>query len=228
MNQSARASSFGDGFGSVPRRHLIKGQRLDWSKDMWTADGNDVGGTELLALGVTAGWRKWQDGRPIDRVPGHGEPPISREQLPDRDRRLWIYRDGKPEDPWRECCWLGLVDPKTKQHYTFVADFYWSLLSIEQFDAKISAARTRTGQPYLAVVALKSAAKKKDDPAAGLRPVLRIVRWVLKPELEGGAEDDDAPLPAGAGDEAIAEEGNAIEPASSGDYRRGLDDEIPF
>jgi hypothetical protein len=220
MNKPVNASNFaGDGFGFVPRsRTLNRGNMLLFAKDIFHADGEDLTGTQLLATGITCGWRKWENGHPIDRVPGFGQPPITREQLPDQNRSIWLYRDGKPEDPWRECFRLYLTDPETGQSFTFVTDSYWGLLTIERLDEQIAVARVRTGQPYLPVVELKTEPKKKDDPGAGVRPVLKVVKWVLASDAY--TSEGAAPLPA-------------AEPAtpSEGDETGGsrlADDNIPF
>jgi hypothetical protein len=104
------------------------GVRLRFDKGAWLHGETGVlfDGHELVALMSTlkVGWIKWFQGE----VSGHalglvseGFVPPRREELDDLDPTTWESdsNTGKPKDPWVNTNELVMIDPKTREIYTF-------------------------------------------------------------------------------------------------------------
>src|SRR5262249_31892144 len=122
-------------FFSSRRRHT----RLvsDWSSDVCSSDltkGDFVSGAynDEVPLGtkfqavmsrLNAGWVKWQDNRPAERIMGAvGESfqPPRRAELGDQDKQLWeTDNEGRPRDPWQFGNELVLIAVEDGKLYTF-------------------------------------------------------------------------------------------------------------
>jgi len=103
----------------VLRGTLLKFADWKWIKGAEATEVEE--GTQLVALGTTAAWVKWQGGKPVQyvmRQPGQKLP--DREELGDLDEALWeLGPDNKPRDPWQSTRFVYLLDPISVEMFTF-------------------------------------------------------------------------------------------------------------
>jgi hypothetical protein len=94
----------------------------------WTAGPQGLtvsAGTQLVAVVpfMAVGHCKWRDGQLVDErmvplAPGF-DLQEHRTKLDENDRSLWKEEDGRPRDPWSEAAKLPMVNPRTKERYTY-------------------------------------------------------------------------------------------------------------
>src|SRR5262249_11272580 len=115
-------------YGESANNQRIVGKLLKFSKGDYLAgqDGEEVSiGTKFVAAmdTLTVGWIKWQHARPVEHRMGaiaEGYTPPPRSELGDTDEDKWDLDDrGEPRDPWQFSNYLILLDPKTKDAFTF-------------------------------------------------------------------------------------------------------------
>jgi hypothetical protein len=241
-------TTFYDGFSNIPKSsNLIKGDWIKWLSGEFQIDGETVTGKRFIADSMRCGFRKWQDGKPIERANAIGQPALTRAELPDRNKALWVMRDGRPEDPWKPCRWLHLMDPETGAIATFVTETWSGVQAVDTLGEQICSMRGTTGRVVRPIIELRVATMKAGKYGAASKPAFRLVKWVDGPTLEetpqlaAPASGDEAkPIeavapqiaadaPAGneSEDGELVDELDEIEPRPR-DHRHELNDDIPF
>jgi hypothetical protein len=94
-----------DGWGDAAAEsaeRVIKGTLLKFADWKWTKgkEGTEVeDGTTLVALGTTAAWVKWSNGKPVEyRVRQEGRKLPDRDELGDLDEHEWeLGPDSQPK-----------------------------------------------------------------------------------------------------------------------------------
>jgi hypothetical protein len=120
-----------------------------------------------------AGHVRWQDGELADQawVPAFKfEPRRHRATLGDTDQSLWPQNEGgDPADPWKEAVMLPLVDPNTREEFTFSASSVGGVRAVKRLASayvKQMAAAPETTKGCLQVVSLGSSSYRHDDKEA--------------------------------------------------------------
>ena len=113
---------FGDegdgGFGFVasttggPRANFL---RFNGKSGVYTLNGEPVApGMRYIVGKATVGWVRLSAGERAERVyQKPGKPRVRREDLPDRDPKLWGSFGGQPKDPWGEEVALYCANPES-------------------------------------------------------------------------------------------------------------------
>jgi hypothetical protein len=130
VNLPATFSGFGgggdDGFGFVagatggPRASYL---RFNGKTGQYTLNGEPIApGMRLIVGKATAAFVRLSPGEKPERVYQEPDkPPVRREDLPDRDSKLWGTFAGQPKDPWNEEVSLYTADPETGELVIFTA-----------------------------------------------------------------------------------------------------------
>jgi hypothetical protein len=109
-------------------RRAIDGELLKFLKGDFEAGKDDrvvPVGTELVAImdSLAIGWMKWKGGKPSDYRMGllvDGFQPPRRSELDELESDTWeVDKSGDLKDPWAFTNMIVLIDPKTKEIYTF-------------------------------------------------------------------------------------------------------------
>jgi hypothetical protein len=241
-----------EAYADAVNRNRIIGELLKFSKGTWLAgrDGVEIeDGTELVA-GVDrleVGWVKWQDFRPVETRMGRvaeGFVPARRSELDDNESLHWPRDDvtGQPRDPWQLSNSLVLMDPESRQLFTFPTASKGGIGAIGRL-AGIYGKRVRQVPGELPVIALQHDSYKHPNKQFGriATPVFKVTGWVAREAfeeaLEGAVEmaaleeaeaatpdADPEPLPTKA-----KPKGKPLPPRGDGkprSYRK--DEDIPF
>jgi hypothetical protein len=162
-----------------------------------------------------AGHVRFQDGTLVDQdwTPAFKfNPRDHRAMLPDTDQDLWEKDEkGNPIDPFKEAAMLPMVDPNTREEFTFSTFSIGGTRAIKQLVGtfcKQMKAAPETTKGCLQVVTLGSSSYKHDDKKRGTiyNPVLEGIDWVRASDLllppepgeNGEPPPDDTPLPLAA------------------------------
>jgi hypothetical protein len=174
------------------RGTLLKFADWRWSKGK---DGDEVEkGTQFVAIGITAAWVKWVDGKPaqhIKREPGRVLP--DREELGDLDASLWQPGpDGKPRDPWQNTRYVYLLDPISMEVLTFSTSSFGGRAAAINLADQIKRMRGLGCASALPVVEL-GADKMPTKFGMKSKPLFKIVKWYGGGNENGGGPKEIAP-----------------------------------
>jgi|SRR6516165_4245692 len=134
-------------------------------------------GTQLVAIGVAAGWVKWQGGKPVEtRLRQPGKPLPVREELPDLEQLKWEKgADGQFRDPWQETKFVYLIDQRTAESYTFSTSSWGGREAVLHLGDAI--ARMRSVHPTATPVVALEASAMPTRYGRKSKPVFKIVDW---------------------------------------------------
>jgi hypothetical protein len=162
---------------------------------------------------MLAGHVVWKNGELADQewMPASKfNPRDHRAALGDHDQDLWPKNDkGEPVDPWKEAVMLPMIDPDTREEFTFSSSSVGGVRAAKRLAdtyTKQMRAAPETTRGCLPVVALSSSWYLPDDKKRGkiFNPVFEGVDWVRASDLllprEPGSDsepppDDGAPEP---------------------------------
>jgi hypothetical protein len=189
---------------------------------------------------MLAGHVLWRDGELVDQswVPAFQfNPREHRASLADQDQGLWPKDEhGEPVDPWKEGVMLPMVDPATREEFTFSSSSVGGVRATKRLASsyvKQMKAAPETTKGCLPIVALGSTSYQHPDKKRGTiyNPAFEGMDWIrasdllLPPEPGSDSEpppDDvpelDFPLDAPSPTETTAASTNA---ASTKHRRRG-------
>jgi hypothetical protein len=201
--KSGGPSWFGD-------RLKFNGKTGQWSAG---SQGLPIGQGRLLVAIIPemiGGCMLWKDGE----LAGQAWLPIAkfkycelRAKLGDQDQGLWPRNErGEPVDPWKEAVMLPLIDPATREEFTFSSSSFGGVRAakrlVDTYYKQIKAA-PETTRGCLQVVALGSGSYKHDDKKRGIiyNPVFEGIDWIRasdlvlppEPDANNGPPDDGAP-----------------------------------
>jgi hypothetical protein len=209
-----------DGWNSVPATTsgILRGQRMKLQQDghYYLAKSTEPFFTEqdLVVVGVVTAWQRWQDKKIAETrvtLPGQSHP--DRDELGFNDKVKWpVGYDGETKsDPWRDCRFLHLANPRSAQEFTLVVDNYHGRDAIGVLKDQIRNART--AHPS-AVPIIKLAAEQRRTKYGSLvwRPLFVVVDWHVSATDSGPVVRDASPP--------------QIEPPETLDGE--MDDAIPF
>jgi hypothetical protein len=189
---------------------------------------------------MVAGHVLWRDGELVDQswVPAFQfNPRDHRASLGDQDQDLWPRDEkGNPVDPWKEAVMLPMVDPATREEFTFSSSSVGGVRASKRLSSTYSKqmkATPETTRGCLPIVALSSSSYQHTDKKRGTiyNPAFEGMDWIrasdllLPPEPGSDSEpppDDipemDFPLaaPSSAGTNAAPTNPNSTKP-----HRRG-------
>ena len=255
-------------YADAVNQQRIIGDLLKFSKGEWLAgrDGEELAeGTELVAGcdQLLIGWIKWHDFKPVEYLMGRladGFMPAKRSDLDEQDEINWPRDEstGLPRDPWQLSNSMVLMDPGTRQLYTFAAASKGAIGAMGKLMGSYGK-HVRQAPDQLPIVALLSDSYKHSNKAFGKIhfPVLKVTSWTNRVEfdsvLSGALDDPGTDLPGTdlAPESEQHEEGGEAPPpvaktgpkpdypvaktgpkpdyaAAKGKRRRKADDEIPF
>jgi len=159
----------------------IQGTLLRYHDKQWFAGKEKTlipTGTSLIALGIKAGWKRWENGNAVDfvtEIDGHYP---KRHELGHDDERGWECGPGdKPTDPWQNSREVLLIDPHSCSTYTFCTSSVGGRSAVDDLkDAVRNARRVRTG-----VVPMISLEWQVMPTKRGLnsKPYFKIVDWSI-------------------------------------------------
>jgi hypothetical protein len=198
---------------------VIKGTLLKFSDWRWTKgkEGTEVPeGTQLVALGTTAAWVKWCDGKPVEyliRQPGKKLP--ERGELGDLDKTKWeLGPDDQPKDPWQNTRFVYLVDQVSAEAFTFVTASWGGRQAVNDLAEQIQ--RVRYGNPGASPIVELHAEPWPTKFGRKSKPFFKVMGWRGGgPDMidrHGGGPRNGGPTPA------------LVEASTS----RSTDDEIAF
>jgi hypothetical protein len=172
----------GDGFDvTEPRTGFITGSMVKFVDRDFIADKTEKlpEGAELVALSAVTAWVKWAEGRPAEhRVTHAGKAHPRREDLPDLDQEEWEIDEkftGKAKDPWHDCRYLHLLDPRTGRDLTFTTDTYGGRAAVGELkDAIRNVRHARPGAVPVVKLGWKMMSTQYGPRP---RPVFQIVEW---------------------------------------------------
>lgn len=148
MQQELMRQQQSDGWDSVPENtgQLIIGAKLKFKDGAWFADGEKVGNAKdatFAVADVTVAWVHWLGKKPIEhRVTKPGQRHPERDELPDRDEKLWEPGlDGSPEDPWKDTRYVLLIDIVSAAEFTFITDTHGGRRAVRDLKRQVSNSR---------------------------------------------------------------------------------------
>jgi hypothetical protein len=187
---------------------------------LWTygKDGLPVEDGRILVAIVPealAGHVMFKDGELVDQawLPAFKfNPREHRAELGDLDQTLWATgEDEKPIDPWKEAVMLPMVDPATREEFTFSSFSIGGVRAAKRLAStyvKQMKAAPETTKGCLPVVALGSDSYKHDDKRRGTihNPIFENQDWIRASDLllppEPGEDSEppphDTPVPLAA------------------------------
>jgi hypothetical protein len=236
-------------YADAVNQQRIIGDLLKFSKGEWLAgrDGEEIAeGTELIAGcdQLLIGWIKWHDFKPVEHQMGRlaeGFMPARRSDLDDQDEINWPRDEstGLPRDPWQLSNSMVLMDPGTRQLYTFAAASKGAIGAMGKLMGHYGK-HVRLAPDQLPIVALLSDSYKHSNKAFGKIhfPVLKVTGWINRMEFDSVLTGALDAAPEGEEHEEEHEEAPPVKkggPAPN-DYaaakgkrkRRSPDEEIPF
>ena len=170
----------------------------------------------MLAAVVTemlAGHLLWMDGALADQswMPAFKfNPRTHRASLGNQDQDLWPRDEkGEPVDPWKEGVMLPMVDPATREEFTFSSSSVGGVKATKRLASsfvKQMKAAPETTRGCVPIVTLGSSSYKPDDRKRGTiyNPVFEGMDWIrasdllLSPEPRSDSEpplSEDIPEP---------------------------------
>jgi hypothetical protein len=159
----------------------IQGTLLRYDDKQWYSGKEKTvipNGTRLVALGIKAGWKRWEDGRVVDFVTEIDGRYPKRHELGYDDQSVWeCGPDDEPTDPWQNSREVLLIDPHTCATYTFCTASAGGRSAVDDLkNAVRNARRLRPG-----VVPLVSLEWQPMDTKRGMKskPHLKIVDWSI-------------------------------------------------
>ena len=182
----------------VLRGTLLKFADWKWIKGVEATEVEE--GTQLVALGTTAAWVKWQGGKPVQyvmRQPGQKLP--DREELGDLDEALWeLGPDNKPRDPWQSTRFVYLLDPISVEMFTFSTSSAGGRSAVIDLADQIARMR-KLGHPNASPIVELGSAPMQTKFGRKSKPVFKIVKWygggsepkeIAPPSLQGETSDE--------------------------------------
>jgi hypothetical protein len=201
-----------DGWGDAAAEsaeYIIKGTLLKFADWKWTKGKESIEvehGTAFVALGTTAAWVKWSDGKPIEykvRQTGHRLP--DRDELGDLEEGDWeLGPDNKPKDPWANTRFIYFVDPTSAQAYTFSTSSWGGRQAVNDLAEQIQ--RVRFGKPGTSPLVELQSEPWLTKFGRKSKPFFKVIDW------RGGEPRNGGPTPAMV-------EGSTV---------RSIDEEVPF
>jgi hypothetical protein len=228
MSELAKRESapiFTDGWDDTAAEaesRVIRGSLLKFSEGRWfigTENEAVKEGCQLVAVGTSAAWVRWQGGKPVEyRSREPGVPMPEREVLGDCDRTSWENGpDGQPRNPWQSTRFVHLIDRQTAEAFTF------STSSESGIDCVINLAdqikRMRSQYPNAVPLVELGAAPMRTKHGLKSKPVLRVVGW-RNTALTVVIEQPEQLLPAPVT--------TATSASVQGKTINDMDDDIPF
>jgi hypothetical protein len=196
-----------DGWGDAAAENaerVIKGTLLKFSDWRWTKgkEGTEVKeGTTLVALGTSAAWVKWHNGKPVEyqmRQPGQKLPDRSELSDPEGCGTWETGPDGEPKDPWQNTRFIHLVDPISAEAYTFVTASWGGRHAVNELAEQIQ--RVRYGEPGASPLVELRAEPWVTRFGRKSRPFFKLIGWRGGgPEVidqRGGGPRNGRPTPA--------------------------------
>jgi hypothetical protein len=155
---------------------------------------------------MLAGYMLWKDGEPADQswMPAFKfNPREHRAALGHHDQSLWLKDDkGNPVDPWKEGVMLPMLDPDSREQFTFSSSSVGGVRAakrlVDMFIKQVRAA-PETTRGCLPLVALSSSSYQHDDRKRGTiyNPVFEGIDWVRASDLllprEPGSRSEPPP-----------------------------------
>jgi hypothetical protein len=147
-------------------------------------------GTRLVALGIRAGWKRWEGGKVAEFVTQIDRRYPQRFQLGFTDEGKWPRGpDGKSADPWQDSREVVLINQDDYTGFTFCTSSGGGRAAVDALKNSMRSARLlQPGQ--LPIVALEW---RPMNTKFGMKakPCLQIVGWWRKPEAPSIAPPDD-------------------------------------
>jgi hypothetical protein len=160
-------------------------------------------GTQLVAVGVKAGFKLWQDGACLKFVTEIDGRFPRRAELGHNDESLWKPGpDGKPDDPFQNSRELRLFNPATGEEYTFCTHTKGGCRAVDKLKSSfLNALGEHPGQRPVVSLQWKP---MPTDYGMKSKPYFHIVGWyppnVQKANVQKAAiarnsdMDDDIPF----------------------------------
>jgi hypothetical protein len=166
--------------GIEASQRVLRGSLLRFADWNWTVGKEHTPvekGTQLVAIGVAAGWVKWQGGKPVEtRLRQPGQKLAEREELPDLEQLKWEKGpDGQYRDPWQSTRFVYLIDPKTAEAFTFSTSSWGGREAVINLGDAI--ARMRSVRPSATPVVTLDSAPMPTRYGRKSKPVFKIVDW---------------------------------------------------
>jgi hypothetical protein len=157
-------------------------------------------GTRLAVYmdSLCVGYQLWEDGRPTDKIMGpirDGFVPPDKKTLSHRDKSKWETDDeGEPRDPWQFTNTLVLVDPETKDLFTFTTSSKGGLNAVGHLALKYGE-HMRQKPDEAPIIELGGGSYKHPNKKYGeIRfPILKRVDWIPVDKLPP-LDDGEGPL----------------------------------
>src|SRR6516164_8821685 len=159
----------------------IDGTLLRYDDKQWFAGKEKTvipNGTRYIALGIKAGWKRWENGKVVDfvtEIDGHYP---KRHELGYDDESTWeCGPDDRPDDPMKNSREVLLIDPHTCAAFTYCCATAGGRSAVDDLkNAVRNARRLRPG-----VVPLVSLEWQVMPTKFGMKskPYLRIVDWSI-------------------------------------------------
>jgi len=182
-------------FGDETRTTNIEGDLLRFTKQGEWIHGQEEEelkkGTELI-MGINTmkrGWQKWRDQKPVDFRMGllsDGFRPPSRDELGDTDEDLWEEMGDVKRDPWQETYQVLMLDPKTKEVYTFSTSSKSGRTALGEISTAYGD-RLQDGEDKEAmpIVKLMASFYKHKTHGKVMIPIFELTgKWVKPPKIE--------------------------------------------
>jgi hypothetical protein len=159
----------------------IEGTLLRFDDKQWFAGKEKSvipNGTRFIALGIKAGWKRWENGKVVDfvtEIDGHYP---KRHELGYDDESTWeCGPDDRPDDPMKNSREVLLIDPHTCATFTYCCATAGGRSAVDDLKNTVrNARRLRPG-----VVPLVSLEWQVMPTKFGMKskPYLRIVDWSI-------------------------------------------------
>jgi hypothetical protein len=236
-------------YADAVNQQRIIGDLLKFSKGEWLTgrEAEEIAeGTELIAGcdQLLIGWIKWADFKPVEYQMGRlaeGFLPAKRSDLDDQDQINWPRDEstGLPRDPWQLSNSMVLMDPGTRQLYTFAAASKGAIGAMGKLMGSYGK-HVRQAPADLPVVALLSDSYKHSNKAYGKIhfPVLKVTGWanrmefdsVLAGALDEVVDESDPPHEEAVHEPPVKKGGPPADYAAAKGKRkrRAADDAAPF
>jgi hypothetical protein len=172
----------------------IEGALLRFDNKQWSTGKEKTpipNGKEYVALGIKVGWKRWENGKPVEFVSAINGHYPKRDELGHDDESKWESGpDGEPSDPWQNSREVLLMDPHTCTALTFCTASAGGRSAVDDLkNAVRNARRLRPG-----VVPLISLESQAMPTRFGMKskPYLKVVDWSIPgAEVTALAPPDD-------------------------------------
>jgi hypothetical protein len=157
----------------------IVGELLRYDDKTWyVGKGKEpfaVEGNHFLALAVNAGWKIWQDGKPVEFVREiDGRYPL-REELGHLDETKWEVRDGEASDPCQDSREVLLIHATSFAEYTFCTATVGGRSAVDRLKSSVRNAR-RVDPDVVPMVTL-GWEPMPTKHGKKTKPLFRVVGW---------------------------------------------------